>query len=84
MTNFNSDYLIPDLRDRDLEELDLLEEKGDLIFHGQFLTYSFCDFVMERVKKYELEVENNVIVPANSMHENAILTRELNINACNA
>ena len=52
MTNFNSDYLITDLRDRDLGELDLLEEKGDYIFHGKILTYSFCDFVMERVKKY--------------------------------
>jgi predicted 2-oxoglutarate/Fe(II)-dependent dioxygenase YbiX len=82
MTNFNSDYLITDLRDRDLGELDLLEEKGDYIFHGKILTYSFCDFVMERVKKYELQVENKMIVPANSMHENAILTSELNISTC--
>ena len=82
MTNFNSDYLITDLRDRDLGELYLLEEKGDHIFHGKILTHLFCDFVMERVKKYEFQVENKKIVPANSMHENAILTSELNISTC--
>jgi hypothetical protein len=79
MRSFNSDYLIPDLKNTGSQKLNVFENKGGNIFHGQILSYTFCDFIMKKVRKYELDKKNKRTKPVNSMHANAILIDELDI-----
>ena len=79
MHSFNSDYLIPNLIDAGSQNLRFFDDKGSNIFHGQILSYTFCDFIMRKIKEYELDTKNQSTRPVNSMHKNALLVGELGI-----
>jgi len=79
MTQLNSHYLLPQLRRNPSEARHLMEEKGKNIFHGRLVTDDFCDVLMDRIHEYEIAHLNSGYKSANSMHTNAILTKELKL-----
>ena len=79
MKSFNPKYLTPGFLHKDTDKNTLFDDKGNNIFHGEVLSYDFCDFVMGKVKEYELKEKNNPSATVNSMHKNGISAAQLGI-----
>ena len=79
MKTFTSNYLVPDCRLESVTFKDFFSVSGDGIYQGQIVSDRFCDLILDRVKEYEQLGTDGPFEHANSMHEKAILTQQLDL-----
>lgn len=79
MDAFDPDYLMGSFRTPFADNQNQFDELADGVYCANVFTDDFCDLVLERVRNFENERETDLPETANSMHWNAITTKQLGI-----